>query len=537
MNLKELNKKKNYNILLFFLLIFSIYCALTVGKSWDEDAHITLGKITLNYLFSLGQIDKHNDQREFYATIYWSLKYLFSNILPSKYQIEVSYLINLVFSLSTIVALSKLTKELFNKKVGKIIFLILFFYPIFFGHMAINSKDSILAFCHVWIFYLIIRYLKKQNFKDKANNYIISISVLAALATGIQLVFLGSLFSIFLFLIIEIFLLKKIICVNFNKKRLYADLFKAFIIFYFLLILFWIDTHPNIFILPINFISEFLSSENWKGVPYNLMNGEYFLTYKDDSVPKFYFLTSLIFKSPEYFLLSYIIFFITIITSHNFFKSRFKFFFYKINLILSILIIPILILFIVPFAIYDGVRLFLWSIPYFCIIPALTIYYLIENFNLVKSKLLLSMLSFFMIYLLLNFFSLTPYQYTYLNLLNGKSEKRYKRFENDYWAVSVKELVKNSNFDQNKTAKFATCGVPYGLPKYYFSKKDYINFRFTHPNEADYIIMTNRVSLSDENSIDGDIKLTNCFDKYKGNDIFQVKRGNLLLSVIREIKR
>ena len=93
--------------------------------------------------------------------------------MPSKYQIEVSYLINLVFSLSTIVALSKLTKELFNKKVGKIIFLILFFYPIFFGHMAINSKDSILAFCHVWIFYLIIRYLKKQNFKDKANNYII----------------------------------------------------------------------------------------------------------------------------------------------------------------------------------------------------------------------------------------------------------------------------------------------------------------------------------------------------------------------------
>ena len=118
-----------------------------------------------------------------------------------------------------------------------------------------------------------------------------------------------------------------------------------------------------------------------------------------------------------------------------------------------------------------------------------------------------------------------------------KSEKRYKRFENDYWAVSVKELVKNSNFDQNKTAKFATCGVPYGLSKYYFSKKDYINFRFTNPNEADYIIMTNRVSLSDESSADGDIKLINCFDKYKGNDIFQVKRGNLLLSVIREIKR
>ena len=49
--------------------------------------------------------------------------------------------------------------------------------------------------------------------------------------------------------------------------------------------------------------------------------------------------------------------------------------------------------------------------------------------------------------------------------------------------------------------------------------------------------MTNRVTFSEKVDNIADIKLINCFDKYEGDDIFQVKRGNLLLSVIREIKR
>ena len=61
--------------------------------------------------------------------------------------------------------LKKICKELFNENVGKIVFLILFFYPIFFGHMGLNSKDTIIAFSHVWIFYLSIKYIKKQTTK------------------------------------------------------------------------------------------------------------------------------------------------------------------------------------------------------------------------------------------------------------------------------------------------------------------------------------------------------------------------------------
>ena len=212
MNLKRLkktktffkfNNKRSHKIFLLFLLIFSIYCALTIGKSWDENTQLFIGKVTLDYLFSLGKIDNVYLYREFYSPIYWSLNYLLTQIFPSKYQIEASHLINLIFSLSAIIGIGKLSKELFNQKVGKIVFLILFFYPIFFGHMSFNGKDTILTFCHVWIFYLVIKYLKNQNIKDKANKYIIYIGMLTALGSSIYLIFVGTLIPIFLFVLIS----------------------------------------------------------------------------------------------------------------------------------------------------------------------------------------------------------------------------------------------------------------------------------------------------------------------------------------------
>ena len=165
--------KKKQIILLFFLFSFSAYCALIIGKSWDEGTDLLHGKSTLNYLFSLGKFDAYFTGREYYSAFYWSLQYLLTTIFPSKYQIEISHLTNLIFSLATIIGIGQLGKELFNKKVGKIIFLVLFFYPIFFGHMSINPKDTILAFCHVWITLLIFKYLKRQHHKDKDSikNY------------------------------------------------------------------------------------------------------------------------------------------------------------------------------------------------------------------------------------------------------------------------------------------------------------------------------------------------------------------------------
>tara|TARA_Y100000590_G_scaffold322405_1_gene365093 strand:- start:6417 stop:7997 length:1581 start_codon:yes stop_codon:yes gene_type:complete len=523
--------KAKQKILFLFLVIFSIYCALVIGQGWDEETLITQGKIAINYLLSLGKIDIDIFRREYYSPIYYSLKFLLIQIFPIKYHIEASHMINLAFSLGAIIGIKKIGKELFNENVGKIVFLILFFYPIFFGHMALNSKDTIIAFSHVWIFYLLIQYVKKQNIKLKANSHINFIAVLAALGSGINLFFLGSLIPIFLFLLIDILFVKKFACKNFSKKKFLIDIAKGFVIFYFLLVLFWIDTHPNIFVLPFNLFLEWVIGDFWRGYPYILVNGNYFL-YGD--IPKSYLFINLLYKSPEYFLLTYLIFLFIFLKSNNFFKRKFYDFNYKFLLMISMIIFPFLLMFFTPFSIYDGLRHVLWMLPYFCIIPALTIYYLIENIKFFFAKVTLSLISLLIIYFLFNFFLLTPYQYTYLNIFNGKVENRYKKFENDYWGSSARELIKKIDLNKKSTITFATCGIGQNVAKHYLKKNGYSNFKFGNSKNSSYIIMTNRVILNEENIWKTE-NLINCYDKFKGEDVFSVTRNGIILSVVRKI--
>ena len=239
--------KKKKNILLFLLIGFSVYCSLIVGESVDEAHGLKFGKITLDYLFSLGQINRTSEMREYYSPIYWSLLYFFTEVFPAKYQVQGSHIINLFFSLGAIFGISKLCKELFNRKLSQIVFLVLYFYPIFFGHMSINNKDTIISFCHVWIICLLFKYLKNQRVKEKANSYIMLIGILAAIATGINMVFLGSQIPIFIIILLEVFYFKKIIKNNFSIKIFFIDILKCFVTFYLLLSLFWIDIHQNIF--------------------------------------------------------------------------------------------------------------------------------------------------------------------------------------------------------------------------------------------------------------------------------------------------
>ena len=57
-----------------------------------------------------------------------------------------------------------------------------------------------------------------------------------------------------------------------------------------------------------------------------------------------------------------------------------------------------------------------------------------------------------------------------------------------------------------------------------------MNIDFAHPEESKYMIMTNRTLLNKETG-----KISNCFNVYKGIDIFKVERNELILSVIRKI--
>ena len=159
------------NLIVFFLFFFSLYCSLIIGQSWDESYHTNLGKRNLVYLFSLGRVESYLGYSQYYSSLYWSLQYFFSQLFIYKYQTEINHLINLLFSFSAIFALYRIGKQLFNKSIAQILFLLLLFYAPFFGHMGLNPKDTILAFCHLWIFSLVLSYLKSKNNKKKTKKY------------------------------------------------------------------------------------------------------------------------------------------------------------------------------------------------------------------------------------------------------------------------------------------------------------------------------------------------------------------------------
>ena len=141
------------------LIFYALYCAVIIGVSWDEKYYHVLGKINLNYLLSFGLLEENFDQKYRYSTLYWSFSSLISQLAPSKYTIEIHHIINTVFGLLIILGIYHVTKKLFNKSIAKISSVFLFLIPFFFGHLAINSKDTIVAFAHVWIFYYLIKFL------------------------------------------------------------------------------------------------------------------------------------------------------------------------------------------------------------------------------------------------------------------------------------------------------------------------------------------------------------------------------------------
>tara|TARA_B100001964_G_scaffold201848_1_gene229808 strand:- start:687 stop:1121 length:435 start_codon:yes stop_codon:yes gene_type:complete len=137
------------------------------------------------------------------------------------------------------------------------------------------------------------------------------------------------------------------------------------------------------------------------------------------------------------------------------------------------------------------------------------------------------------------FFSFTPYQYTYLNKLIGNLSYADQKFENDYWAVSIKELISKIPMHTNLISdsvkiKIAFCGVPHNIGKRELNKLKNLKYEQTdlYNKDVDYIIMTNRTVEKSSDIARNDMKT--CFKKFEGEDVISIRRKGLMLSTIRK---
>ena len=190
---------------------------------------------------------------------------------------------------------------------------------------------------------------------------------------------------------------------------------------------------------------------------YTLLNGEFFST---GEFPKSYLIKNLFFRLPEYVIISYLVFIILFFQISRQFSKTFTSFNLKILLILFVVFFPNILIVFSPYPLYDGIRLFLFIIPYIAVIPSVMIYYLYKNSTATLNKIFSIILIIFTAFFAFNFFNLTPYQYVYLNAFAGKISDHSKKFENDYWGISTKKLISkirnNQEILKSNNIKFTT---------------------------------------------------------------------------------
>jgi len=197
---------KILNIIIFFFIFFGIFNSLILDISWDEQFHYDLGKNTFNYLTSLGTKFESIKGSEFSSKIYWTIQYIFTLFFSKNYSLQINHLFNFFFSVAAIIGFVKFFEQFFFKQkiLSSIIFIIIFIYPVIFGHLSINPKDTIVFFAHSWCSYLLIRYLKKK--KEEINyKFIFFFSLIFSIGTGIQFFFIGTLVPIFIYIFFNTF--------------------------------------------------------------------------------------------------------------------------------------------------------------------------------------------------------------------------------------------------------------------------------------------------------------------------------------------
>ena len=523
----EFLSNKNLKIFLIFLLIiFSYYCSVIIGISWDELFEINRGQDRLMYIFSLGSYEVAPAQNDkYYPGLYSTIAAFISNILPKKYIYESFHIINNTFSILTIFGLYKLVKILFNKYVGYLSFIILFFNPTFFGHMSMNPKDTIIAFSFTWTTVTLLRYLNNQNNLLKRKKLIIYGSLFIGLGLGTRIQFIGLLLPLFFYVLIFNYLKR-----DFSLSKFFIDTTKILIISYFIMIACWPQVHSNIFIEPFKIFFEQLKIHF--GPAQILLNGKILST---SEIPFYYIFLNLFYKSPEFLILTYLFFLPILVFDKKFINDEFNDFYSNISLLLFIIILPTFFIIFSSYKVYDGLRLFLYIIPFFCVIPAFTIYYLIKKNKKLLSKFFLSLITLFFVFYIYNFIKITPYQYTYFNLFAGNKENLVKKFEIDYWGVSlkdlIKEIVKKKYIKKNGFTHIAICGMNSEIakvelkkyPKFKYKLKNYLNEKY------DYVIMNNRPVFKDKN------KIITCYEKFPIESIVDIKKNNIVISSFKKI--
>ena len=515
--------------LILFLLSLGIYCSLVIGVAWDEPYTNFNALSKIEFIKSFGEDKSYLRWGEFHNPGFYEIILAFTSNLFSKFYVfEIRHLINLILSFLTLLGLYKLVKENFDRQLSLITVLFCLVNPFFFGMMSITVRDMPVCFSLVWSVYFLTKYI--ENYKENNLKYLILFAISVGFGLGSRIGFIINLIPLFFILIY--FCIKENFRLNFKKIIFDTSIF----VFISLIIVFsfWVNAYENPILVLLETIKQ--TKNLTMGPQTSIIGGE---IYETIHTPKSYIFQFFIDRFPIFLIFLTFISIFFIFFDKDYFGKKYNLFILKFFSNFIIIFFPIFLIILLNVTLYDDLRLLIFLLPFYSLIPALGFIYLIDNFSKNFYGKLLLLISIILFGLFFDrFLKLTPYQYDYSNYFKIKFSDTKNEYQHDFWGTSYKELIKKTLKNEkflNSNYTISNCGGDLFQIQSEFIKNEKIrknrNVKFiktTSASKAEYIIMINRLG-------NGKFKKEKCFDYFKGKDIFSVERLGVKYSVLRKI--
>lgn len=494
-------------IFIAIYLTYSLISYRSFGITWDEQAVYERGKMLYDYFTIPGdssakQLTQKQSPQDIWPTYNNSYAAVLYALNPQQ-SYEAYHLLNLLFATvlfaAAYVFLYAVYKHLWLSLLGPLFIVAM---PRLFGDIAANPKDMPFAV----LFFISIVFMYMLRLK---HNILFKIVIL-----GILFGFTQSLRTIGFCLYPLLFLYdtyqwryakdarRKKLGVFLLHEVLY--IFAVLLISHIPMLLTWPYVAQNYFK---NLIDVFQVAKKfpWDGTVFYMGK-----MYESKNLPLSYLPIWILISTPL-FILGSLVGLVALFPKKIFGNGASA-------LSVSVICINLLVYFLLKPVIYNGIRHYLFILPFFSILAAV---FCIELFLSKYRR--LKIIVFFI--LIINICSvmwtqaaLFPYQYIYFNEAVGGLRGASNNFDTDYWAASTLESVKwlgNHLGNSKKVSTVYMCGLPLTTLNYFSPKMNWVGAA----DGADYSICP---AIGDE------------YKKVGGHVIYRVVRDSVPLSYVIE---
>lgn len=501
------------------------------GISWDEDIQNQYGQAVFDY-YASGFTDQHYNQI-FNLHLYGGMFDGFATIIDryTPYHIfETRHMLNALVGLLGLWGTWRLGRLIGGGFVGVMALLMLALTPMYYGHIFNNPKDIPFACGVVWSLYYMCKTL--GAYPNIKPSLLLKLGLVYGLTLGVRVN--GIMFLPLWGLVLAFVAWRDLHYPQAHDLwrsfvRLCVTGLTVFLISYIVMLFCWPWAQENPFLNPVKAITTF---SNFPQDVEVLLNGT---IYNSVELPWFYLPLYFYVQLPVLQLFLIVAGIILLPVIHRRLSTSSK----RAALVLTALCVVMPIgyaLFKRP-ALYDAVRHFIFVLPPLSILGALTLRHIVRLVHArgeglqtkAQKRILYGVVGGLVLALfalpLQAMIRLHPYEYIYINEIDGGVEKGFGHYELDYWGSSFKEAAAALNKHVNaeggipagRTYKVAICGPWASVMSYLPAMYEAVE----GSEPADFYLATTR---------------WRCEDMREGKVIATISRMGAPLSVVKDIR-